>query len=28
VLLLFILFASLGARWLATRNRRRLSTAR
>jgi phosphate transport system permease protein len=28
VLLLFILFASLGGRWLATRNRRRLSTAR
>jgi phosphate transport system permease protein len=28
VLLLFILFASLGARWFATRNRRRLSTAR
>jgi phosphate transport system permease protein len=28
VLLLFILFASLGARWLATRSRRRLSTAR
>lgn len=28
VLLLFILFASLGARWLATRNRRRLSTSR
>ena len=28
VLLLFILFASLGARWLATRNRRRISTAR
>ena len=28
VLLLFILFASLGGRWLATRSRRRLSTAR
>ncbi len=28
VLLLFILFASLSGRWLATRNRRRLSTAR
>jgi phosphate transport system permease protein len=28
ILLLFILFASLGARWLATRNRRRLSTSR
>jgi len=28
VLLLFILFASLGARWLATRNRRRISTSR
>lgn len=28
VLLLFILFASLTARWLATRNRRRISTAR
>jgi phosphate transport system permease protein len=28
VLLLFILCASLGARWLATRSRRRLSTAR
>jgi phosphate transport system permease protein len=28
VLLLFILFASLGARWLATRNRRRLGAAR
>jgi phosphate transport system permease protein len=28
VLLLFILFTSLGARWLATRGRRRLSTAR
>jgi phosphate transport system permease protein len=28
VLLIFILVTSLGARWLATRNRRRLSTAR
>jgi len=28
ILLLFILFASLAARWLATRNRRRISTAR
>jgi phosphate transport system permease protein len=28
VLLLFILFASLGARWLATRNRRKLTGAR
>jgi phosphate transport system permease protein len=28
VLLLFILFASLGGRWLATRSRRRLSTSR
>ena len=28
VLLLFILFTSLGARWLATRHRRRLSTSR
>jgi phosphate transport system permease protein len=28
ILLLFILFASLAARWLATRSRRRLSTAR
>jgi phosphate transport system permease protein len=28
VLLLFILFASLGARWLATRSKRRLSTSR
>jgi phosphate transport system permease protein len=28
VLLIFILLASLGARWLATRNRRRLSTSR
>jgi phosphate transport system permease protein len=28
VLLLFILFASLGARWLATRNRRKLTAAR
>jgi phosphate transport system permease protein len=28
VLLLFILFASLAARWLATRSRRRISTAR
>jgi phosphate transport system permease protein len=28
VLLLFILFASLGARWLATRNRRKLGAAR
>jgi phosphate transport system permease protein len=28
VLLLFILFASLAARWLATRNRRRISSAR
>jgi len=28
ILLLFILFASLAARWLATRNRRRISAAR
>jgi phosphate transport system permease protein len=28
VLLVFILFASLGARWLATRNRRKLKSAR
>jgi phosphate transport system permease protein len=28
VLLLFVLFASLGARWLATRSKRRLSTSR
>jgi phosphate transport system permease protein len=28
VLLLFIMFASLGARWLATRSKRRLSTSR
>ena len=28
VLLLFILFASLGARWLATRSKRKLSTSR
>src|SRR5207237_3681292 len=28
ILLLFILFASLGARWLATRSRRRIATSR
>ena len=28
VLLLFILFASLGARWLATRSRRKLAASR
>jgi phosphate transport system permease protein len=28
VLLLFILFTSLGARWLAARSRRRISTSR
>src|SRR5207247_9914907 len=28
VLLLFIMFTSLGARWLATRSRRRLSASR
>jgi ABC-type phosphate transport system permease subunit len=27
VLILFILFASLGARWLATRSRRKLARA-
>jgi ABC-type phosphate transport system permease subunit len=28
VLLMFILITSLGARWLATRSRRRISTSR